>query len=105
MNPNITRHSPLLKSAALSVLIGLSAVQPLHARPSQLPLSITYAVEPNVMILFDTSGSMGYSMEGSTRMQIGKDAVTSLIDSIEGVRFGVATFRNSPSISYFSSRG
>ncbi len=109
MSRNTNRYSPVLKGLSLSLIIGLTVLNTAEARPTQLPLSITYAVEPNVMILFDTSGSMGYSMtdadgNNSTRLQIGKDAMTNLIRSTEGVRFGVATFNNKPSISNFYSR-
>ncbi len=113
MNTKITYqyHAfPMLKGTALSLMISFSLIQPVHARPSQLPLSITYAVEPNVMILFDTSGSMGDPMtdangNNSTRIRVGKDAINGLITSIEGVRFGLASFHNNAVDSAFGSRG
>ncbi len=52
-------------------------------------------VPPNVVILLDSSGSMGSrpsSGSSSSKMTIAKQAVTNLINNVEGVNFGVFKF-------------
>ncbi len=71
-----------------------------------LDLLSSGTVPPNVMIIFDNSGSMDNSLEGSTRIEIAGDAVKDLIDNLypdDGmggydatVRLGLVLFDTSP---------
>jgi len=67
------------------------------AAPTQVPLEAAFAVSPNVMILLDNSGSMRSYLEDadgnpSTRIEVAKDAVTSLIQQTKNVRFCLSKF-------------
>jgi len=63
----------------------------------QVPLSTVSPVEPNVMLLFDTSGSMSNFATGldgnpSSRITVAKEVATQLVEQVEGVRFCLARF-------------
>jgi len=49
-------------------------------------------VEPNVIILLDSSGSMDDYVEGARKMTSAKTAVTNLLQNTTGVRFGIMRF-------------
>ena len=59
----------------------------------QFPLQVTEYVEPNVMLLLDTSGSMNTDEDGETRLEIVKDIATDLVNNNENIRFCLARFR------------
>lgn len=59
----------------------------------QFPLQITEYVEPNVMLLLDTSGSMATLESGESRIEIMKDIATNLIENNKNIRFCLARFR------------
>jgi type IV pilus assembly protein PilY1 len=52
------------------------------------------AVPPNVVILLDSSGSMMDHIGGQTKISIARDVVTSLIENVPSVRFGVFRFND-----------
>ena len=64
-----------------------------------VPMTASAAVEPNVMLLFDSSGSMGRTFTDpdtgvpSTRLQVAKNVAVDLVNSTDGVRFCLARFR------------
>jgi len=56
------------------------------------PLAVsTEKVEPNVVLLMDTSGSMGSRVSGTsmTRMEVAQQVAKDVIDEIDGIRFGM----------------
>jgi|AZIH01.1.fsa_nt_gi type IV pilus assembly protein PilY1 len=53
----------------------------------------TNLVRPNIMFILDTSGSMGTNdVDGETRLQVMKDAATSLLTNLEDVNVGLMVF-------------
>lgn len=53
----------------------------------------TNLVRPNIMFILDTSGSMGTAdVNGETRLQVMKDAATSLLANLENVNVGLMIF-------------
>jgi len=58
------------------------------------PLQTTGFVPPNVMFLFDTSGSMGYDLGDKTKLQIAKEVAIDIVDKTSDVRFCLARFNN-----------
>jgi len=62
------------------------------------PLAVsTEKVEPNVVLVMDTSGSMGSTVSGSggkTRIQIAREVANEVIEDVEGVRFGIFNLNN-----------
>ncbi|MCJ8300718.1 MAG: VWA domain-containing protein, partial [Pseudomonadales bacterium] len=56
------------------------------------PLQTTGFVPPNVMFLFDTSGSMGNKLGDQTRLEIAKEVAIDIIDNTSDVRFCLAEF-------------
>ncbi|NRA19693.1 MAG: hypothetical protein HRU05_04360 [Oceanospirillaceae bacterium] len=78
------------------LLVGTILSTPLYAAElslPQFPLQITEYVEPNVMLLLDTSGSMGNLENGESRISIIKDIATNLIETNKNIRFCLARFR------------
>ncbi|MEH6576688.1 MAG: PilC/PilY family type IV pilus protein [Amphritea sp.] len=69
---------------------------------AEAPLDVTARVDPNVMLLIDTSGSMGDPVAGSdkSRMQVAKEVARDIIDNNPGVRFGLAQFYGPRSHEY-----
>ena len=63
---------------------------------SDTPLFVSTAVEPNVMLLIDDSGSMAATVPGTgkTRMQIAREVATNLVNNTSGMRFGIASFNS-----------
>ncbi|BBB27731.1 type IV pilus assembly protein PilY1 [Amphritea japonica ATCC BAA-1530] len=59
---------------------------------AQVPIGVTEAVEPNVMLLLDTSGSMGRApvSGGASKMEQAKSAAETVIQSGQGMRIGLA---------------
>ncbi|MCP3982304.1 MAG: VWA domain-containing protein [bacterium] len=53
------------------------------------------AVEPNVVILLDSSGSMNSSIDGERKIASAQRVVENLINNIDGVRIGVFRFNGS----------
>ncbi len=59
----------------------------------QFPLQITKYVEPNVMLLIDTSGSMSTEEDGEERIEIIRSIATNLVQNNKNIRFCLARFR------------
>ena len=59
----------------------------------QFPLQITKYVEPNVMLLIDTSGSMSTEEDGEERIAIIRSIATDLVQNNKNIRFCLARFR------------
>jgi len=62
---------------------------------SQQPLQVTEYIEPNVMLLLDTSGSMAWDLctGCGSRLQVMKDIATALVQDNDDIRFCLARFR------------
>jgi len=62
---------------------------------SQQPLQVTEYIEPNVMLLLDTSGSMAWSLctGCGSRLQVMKNIATALVQDNDDIRFCLARFR------------
>ena len=61
---------------------------------AQAPILTSAASAPNILIVVDDSGSMGWRRSGQPKrpMQQAQDAAISLLDSLSNVRVGVASF-------------
>ena len=80
------RPLPLI---AILLLIGTSV----SARADDTDIFLSAAsIEPNVVLLIDTSGSMNEVVDGRRKIVIARRVVTDLISRVEGVRFGVFAF-------------
>lgn len=80
----------------MACLIGLAINQNAMAVDNLIistePLAVsTEKVEPNVVLVMDTSGSMGSRVSGTnkTRMQVAREVAKDVIDDVQGVRFGM----------------
>ncbi|WP_303580259.1 PilC/PilY family type IV pilus protein [Amphritea sp. 1_MG-2023] len=78
---------------AASALIATSAIAADYTI-SNVPIDVAETAEPNVMLLMDTSGSMGdypdgYS-SGKTKMEQAISAATAVIQAGDGMRIGLA---------------
>ena len=63
---------------------------------SEVPLQATGKVEPNLMILLDSSGSMGNDLaSGETRLVAAQAAATQLVRGLGDLRVGLAQFNGS----------
>ncbi|MEW5248925.1 PilC/PilY family type IV pilus protein [Microbulbifer sp. 2201CG32-9] len=63
---------------------------------SEVPLQATGKVEPNLIILMDSSGSMGRTLSsGETRLAVAKTAATELVNGLGEMRVGLAQFYGS----------
>jgi len=74
------------------VLLPASAAQ---LSLSQQPLQVTEYIEPNVMLLLDTSGSMAWDLctGCGSRLQVMKVIATALVQDNDDIRFCLARFR------------
>jgi hypothetical protein len=59
---------------------------------AQGPLFATSVAPPNIMLLFDDSGSMRISAGSVSRMTAAKQAAINLLDGLHNVRVGIASF-------------
>ncbi|KUJ79645.1 hypothetical protein AWR36_014960 [Microbulbifer flavimaris] len=60
---------------------------------SDVPLQATGKVEPNLMILMDSSGSMNNTLaSGETRLEVAQQAATKLVGGLGELRVGLARF-------------
>ena len=59
---------------------------------SQIPISVIETAEPNIMLLLDTSGSMGSAPDsgGASKMEQAKSAAEAVIKSGQGMKIGLA---------------
>jgi type IV pilus assembly protein PilY1 len=62
------------------------------ARADDDDIFLTDPVAPNVVILFDSSGSMRDTIGGVQKIDIAKDVVTELVTNVTNVNFGVFKF-------------
>lgn len=74
---------------------------PLLADDTEIYLGNPNRVNPNVIFIFDTSGSMGTYAGSETRLDIVKRAAKDTIDDISGIN--LALMRYNPSRSYYES--
>jgi len=81
-----------VKRALAAAVLCLPLAGPLRADDTDI-FQIA-GVEPNVMILFDSSGSMNDEIGGERKIDIAKQVVTDLIQNTTNVRFGVMKFRD-----------
>lgn len=92
-----------------SALVAVNAYSAVPADPNlklpQFPLQITEYIEPNVMLLLDTSGSMGTIENGQSRIDIVKDIATDLVNNNENIRFCLAKFRYDQGATILSECG
>ncbi len=91
-----TSTLPFLRYTAEIFLAALLPISTVLATPAQVPLETHIAgagVEPNIMLLLDSSLSMD-KHDGYTDRRIvrAKNAFTSILEDTEGVRFCLATF-------------
>src|SRR3989344_8509655 len=58
--------------------------------------STSAGARSNVLFILDTSGSMGFNLSGTstTRMFVMKDALTSILSSVEDINVGLARFND-----------
>ena len=61
---------------------------------AQSPILTSAASPPNIVLVIDDSGSMGWRRSGQPRtpMSQAQDAAISLLDSLSNVRGGIASF-------------
>ena len=94
------------RTLALAATLGLVTAPATGANMvGDLDLLATANVPPNVMILLDNSGSMKNSNSGSTRTEVARDAMITLINNLypddgnggytASVRLGLTTFNSS----------
>ncbi|MFV2060335.1 MAG: PilC/PilY family type IV pilus protein [Gammaproteobacteria bacterium] len=90
---NLKKTLPL----SVSVLIPLLFAPPVMADDTEIFFSSTTntsATRPNILLLLDTSGSMGTKDKGATatRLAIMQTALNSIIDNAKNVNIGLARF-------------
>ena len=94
-----------------SSLIGLASTLAANAYSAELdlpqfPLQISEYIEPNVMLLLDTSGSMSTIAENDqTRLDVVKEIATDLVNNNENIRFCLARFRYDQGATILSACG
>ncbi len=86
-----------LKAVLITLIVGASGLQSAYARPIQIPLGIAYGIEPNVMILLDSSGSMNQqiALDGGgqdTKINVAQNALATVMNDTDNVRFCLSTF-------------
>ncbi len=88
----LTWHWLLASIIACAPMTGQAAAMNL----SDTPLFVSTAVEPNVMLLIDDSGSMATLVPGTgkSRMQVAREVATNLVNTTSGMRFGIASFNS-----------
>jgi hypothetical protein len=98
---------PFVRSIAYTCLATLLPVSAGLAAPAQVPLEtkiVGAGVDPNVMILLDNSWSMSRRDRGGIRrMKRAKDAVKSIINKTNNVRFCLSTFDRASPDSHFTT--
>ncbi|MDP6141772.1 MAG: VWA domain-containing protein, partial [Arenicellales bacterium] len=63
-------------------------------RPAQAPIFAAASTQPNILIVIDDSGSMGWLRGGSKKvpMLAAQDAAIAMLESLSNVRVGVGSF-------------
>ncbi len=85
-----------------SVMVALCGSVQLHADDTDIyftdPTTGSSTVQPNLMLILDTSGSMNANVSGSTqsRVDVMKEAIKSVLDNTANVNVGLMRFSNSP---------
>ena len=94
----MTKLATAIAAVCLLPSIALAATTPVpveSASPyANIPLNlqgVTF-IPPNVMLLMDTSGSMGSSNSGGTRLSVAKNVTKNLFATNPNVRWGLAHF-------------
>lgn len=94
----LTKLTTAIAAVCLLPSIALAATTPVpveSASPyANIPLNlqgVTF-IPPNVMLLLDTSGSMGSSNSGGTRLSVAKNVTKNLFAANPNVRWGLAHF-------------
>ncbi|MBF0224263.1 MAG: VWA domain-containing protein [Desulfobacterales bacterium] len=94
------------KWCSLILMMFLCFLSTVWADDLEIYGSGSISVEPNILIIFDCSGSMGTNdQNGQSRMSVAKQAVTDLITNTNNVRFGLMKFTNCGSISLVAQCG
>ena len=79
-----------------------------YADPSQIPLSLTTAGKPNLLVILDTSNSMDEDATGvavgsncpTSKSEIARKVIKNMINSYTGdINMGLMTYQQSPKIS------
>src|SRR5690606_5724550 len=75
----------------------------LYADDTEIYLGTADRVNPNVIFIFDTSGSMAYSVDGTTedRLEIVQRAAADTIRNVSGIN--LALMRYNPARSYLNA--
>ena len=80
------------KTNTIALLLGMALLFAGTAWADDDDIFTQDVVEPNVVILLDSSGSMADHINGDDKMDIAEDTIISMINNVEGVRFGVMRF-------------
>jgi len=99
-------NRPLRTIFALAML--LSSVANGHADDLDIYGGQTISLQPNVLIIFDNSISMGQSTAATgtqTKLQVARAAVNDLINRTSGVRFGLMVFGNNKGLNDSTQEG
>lgn len=102
-----TIYSVSVSYILFCTLFSSLTITPLHARPTQLPLSVSFAIEPNIMLSIDTSGSMldPSGVGSDSKIVVVKRAVSDILDETENVRFCLSTYNPDPAPHQFVNGG
>lgn len=93
----LTAQCPRLTGALAGAVLML-CVTGVSAAPGMLaqsPVLATPSSKPNVLLVLDDSGSMGWSRSGDTPMTQAKKAAKLLIDTLSNVNVGIGSFYGS----------
>jgi type IV pilus assembly protein PilY1 len=85
-----------LKPAVLFALLAITG----KARADDTDIFSNPTVQPNVVILVDTSGSMADTVNGEVKMTSAKTALTALVQSIAGMNYGLFRFNSNSTGGY-----
>lgn len=83
-----------MKHHYLTVLMASSLSLPLLADDTEIYLGTADRVNPNVVFIFDTSGSMGNDAGGESRLSITQRAARDTLANISGINIALMQFNN-----------
>ncbi len=81
-----------IKTATFFCLLWLLPIS--TAQPDDTDIITASWIDPNVLILLDSSGSMDDEVGGVPKIDIAKSVVTTLVQNTSNVRFGVMKFKS-----------
>ena len=87
----------LAASAGVLALLLSQLALAAPGRPAQAPIFAAASTQPNILIVIDDSGSMGWLRGGSKKvpMLAAQDAAIAMLESLSNVRVGVGSFYGS----------